>query len=40
MQKTQFLGWIQDLMKGGLDKRWLKPVAPKGVRGHAPPENF
>ena len=34
------LGRIQDLTKGGSDKRPPKAVAPRGVRGHAPPENF
>ena len=26
--------------EGGSDKRPPKAVAPRGVRGHAPPENF
>ena len=34
------LGRPQDLPKGGSDKRPPKAVAPRGVRGHAPPENF
>ena len=34
------LGRIQDLTKGGSDKRPPKAVAPRGVGGHAPPENF
>ena len=34
------LGRIQDLTKGGSDKRPPKVVAPRGVRGHAPPENL
>ena len=38
--KVVILGRIQDLTKGGSDKRPPKAVAPRGVRGHAPPENF
>ena len=34
------LGRIQDVTKGGSDKRPPKAVVPRGVRGHAPPENF
>ena len=34
------LGRIQDLTKGASDKRPSKAVAPRGVRGHARPENF
>ena len=34
------LGQIQDLIKGGSDKCLLKVVAPTGVQGHAPPQNF
>ena len=33
------LGRIQDLTKGGSDKRPPKAAAPRGIRGHAPPEN-
>ena len=36
----QSLGRIQDLTKGGSDKRPPEAVARRGVRGHAPPENF
>ena len=31
---------IQNLTKGGSDKSRPKAVAPRGVRGHARPENF
>ena len=34
------LGRIQDLTKGGSDKRPPEAVVRRGVRGHAPPENF
>ena len=34
------LGRPQDLTKGGSDKRPPKTVAPRGVRGHGPLENF
>ena len=34
------LGRIQDLTKGRSDKRPPKAVAPMGVRGRAPLENF
>ena len=27
-------------VKGDSDKRLEKAVAPRGLRGHAPPENF
>ena len=36
----EHLGQIQDLTKGGSDKRPPKAVAPRGVRVHAPPEIF
>lgn len=36
----RYLGRIQDLTKGGLDKRPPKAVASRGVRGPTPPENF
>ena len=39
-QLENSLGQIQDLTKGGSDKRPPKAVAPRGIRGHAPPENF
>ena len=39
-KKWTALGQIQDLTKGGSDKRPPKAVVPRGVRGHAPPENF
>ena len=39
-EKWLTLGRIQDLTKGGSDKRPPKAVTPRGVRGHAPPENF
>ena len=34
------LGRIHDLTTGDLDKRPPKAVAPRGVWGHTPPENF
>ena len=37
---NETLGRIQDLTKGGSDKRPPKAVAPRGVRGYAPPEKF
>ena len=40
-QYTEYLGGSGIWRKGwGSDKRPLKAVAPRGVRGHAPPENF
>ena len=39
-QGTNNLGRIQDLTKGGSDKRPPKAVDRRGVRGHVPPENF
>lgn len=35
-----WLGQIQDLTKGSGDNHLLKALAPSGVWGHAPPENF
>ena len=37
---SSLLGLIQDLTKGGSEKRPPKAVAPRGVRGHAPRKIF
>ena len=40
IDSDRILGRIQDLTKGGSDKRPPKAVGPRGVQGHASPENF